>query len=122
MENNNLFEVIQKGFRTIVGATVEAMETLQDTEKRRKILSQLKSQLQAKSQQWQEKGAITEEEARKLVEQIFFGSSGKKTTESGNGSYSNKGEKNEQELYQSLQSLIEEIVSLRQELEKMKGN
>lgn len=49
MENNNLINFVQQGFRTVVGATASAIETLQDNNKRNQIVSELTTELQKKN-------------------------------------------------------------------------
>lgn len=73
MENNTLLNIFQQSFRTVLGATTEVIETLQDNQKRREILSELNAQWQEKSQVWSEKGTMTEQEAKKIIEQFFKG-------------------------------------------------
>jgi len=54
MDNNNLINFVQQGFRTVIGATADAIETIQNTEKRNQVISELTSELQKKSQEWQQ--------------------------------------------------------------------
>jgi cell shape-determining protein MreC len=60
MAENNLFSFLQQSLRTVVGATTEAIETLQDTQKRNQAISELNQEWQKKSQEWAEKGSLTE--------------------------------------------------------------
>ena len=71
MNSNNLLDFLQTGLRVSLGATTSLVETLQDAQKREESLSQLQSDLSQKVTEWAEKGAITEQEARRLIEQIW---------------------------------------------------
>lgn len=71
MNSNNLLDLLQTGFRISLGATTSLVETLQDPQKRDESLSQMNSELSQRVSEWAEKGAITEQEARRLMEQIW---------------------------------------------------
>lgn len=71
MNSNNLLQLLQTGFRVSLGATTSLIETLQDPQKREENLSQLNSELRQRVAEWAEKGEITEQEARRLIEQIL---------------------------------------------------
>ena len=75
MNSNNLVNLLQTGFRVSLGATTSFVETLQDPQKRDESLSQLKLQLSERITEWAQKGEITEQEARRLIEQIWRQSS-----------------------------------------------
>src|ERR687885_1204264 len=71
MNSNNLLDLLQTGFRVSLGATTSLVETLQDSQKREESLSQLRFELSQRVTEWAEKGAITEQEARSFIEQIW---------------------------------------------------
>jgi polyhydroxyalkanoate synthesis regulator phasin len=71
MNSNNLLDFLQTGLRISLGATTSLVETLQDPQKREESVSQLQSDLSQKVTEWAEKGAVTEQEARRLIEQIW---------------------------------------------------
>lgn len=75
MNSNNLVNLLQTGFRVSLGATTSFVETLQDPQKREESLSQLRLQLSERITEWAQKGEITEQEARRLIEQIWRQSS-----------------------------------------------
>lgn len=114
MESNTIFDTIQQGFRTAVGAAASVVETLQDNQKRSQMLSDLNAEWQQKSQEWAEKGTMTEQEARKIIEQFFKG-------------YSSGGSKSCEDIQvksvdnqsNDIQELTREIVALREEVEKL---
>lgn len=117
MDSNNLINFVQQGFRTVIGATVEAIETIQNTEKRNQALSELTTELQKKSQEWQQKGILTEEEAKKIIEQIFQRQ--RNNTESHDNFTQEVEVKTVDNTYENIQQLTQEIISLREELEKI---
>lgn len=113
MENNTLLNIVQQGFRTALGATAEAIETLQDNQKRSEVLSDLNAQWQEKSQVWSEKGTMTEKEAKKIIEQFFKGYN-----------HNNQSPQNieitlEDNQNGSITELTNEIVALREELQNL---
>jgi len=67
MDSNNLTQLLQKGLRVTLGATASLIEVLQDPEKREQNLSRLRSDLGQLAEEWDTKGAMTEQEARNLV-------------------------------------------------------
>lgn len=114
MESNTIFNLIQQGFRTAVGATASVVETLQDSQKRTQILSDLNTEWQQKSQEWAQKGTITEQEARKIIEQFFKGYTNKNSN-----SYENIEVKSVDNQTNGIQELTREIVALREEVQKL---
>lgn len=115
MESNTIFNLIQESFRTAVGATASVLETLQDNEKRNQVLSDLNAQWQQKSQEWSQKGTITEQEARKIIEQFFKGY----TSHNTNNFYEDIEIKPKNNQVTSIQELTREIVALREEVQKL---
>ncbi|HEY9611589.1 hypothetical protein [Allocoleopsis sp.] len=71
MNSNNLLDLLQTGFRVSLGATTSLVETLGDSQKREESLSQLRLELSQRVTEWAQKGAITEQEARSFIEQIW---------------------------------------------------
>ncbi|HEY9605937.1 MAG TPA: hypothetical protein V6C85_30300 [Allocoleopsis sp.] len=71
MNSNNLLQLLQTGFRVSLGATTSLVETLQDPQKRAENLAQLTTELSQRVTEWAQKGEITEQEARRFVEELF---------------------------------------------------
>lgn len=71
MNSNNLLQLLQTGFRVSLGATTSLVETLQDPQKREENLSQLTTELSQRVTEWAQKGEITEQEARRFIEELF---------------------------------------------------
>jgi polyhydroxyalkanoate synthesis regulator phasin len=128
MKTDNLLEIAQQTFRIAIGATAALLETIQDTEKRSTAIEDLQAELERKSQQWAEKGEITEREARQKLEQILQKTPWKgRSTSISNPSSSNSNNypitTDVSPITQSeLQSLTEQITALRNELEQLRNN
>lgn len=71
MNPDNLTQIIQKGFRVTLGATSFFMETLQDSSKRDENLNKLNSDFNQLTEEWAERGEMTEQEARNFVDTIL---------------------------------------------------
>lgn len=71
MNSDTLLKLLHNGFRVTLGATASLVETIQDPQKREQNLSELRSSLRERVQEWLEKGEITEQEARNLVESML---------------------------------------------------
>jgi polyhydroxyalkanoate synthesis regulator phasin len=71
MNSNNLLDFLQTGLRVSLGATTSLVETLGDSQKREESLSQLRLEFSQRVTEWAEKGAITEQEARSFIEQMW---------------------------------------------------
>ncbi|MBD1861925.1 MULTISPECIES: hypothetical protein [Trichocoleus] len=71
MDSNNLTYLLQKGLRVTLGATASLIEVLQDPQKREQNLTQLRTDLSQLAEEWDAKGAMTEQEARNFVDTIL---------------------------------------------------
>jgi polyhydroxyalkanoate synthesis regulator phasin len=127
MTNNNIFDFLQQGLRVTVGATTVFLETLQDSQKRQEAFSQIQLQWNDLSAQWERKGEKTEEEARKIINNLWnkkgdnysdYNSS--QTVSTVDVSATNTESSNPSENINSeVKDLTQKIVELRQELEKL---
>ncbi len=113
MNSNNFTDMIQQGFRIAVGATATAVETLQDKEKINQKINELNKELQEKSQVWAQKGAITEEEAKRIIEQFF------NKQQTSNDFSSENVSSQSTTTTQDIRNLTAEIISLRNELNQI---
>ena len=71
MNSDTILQVLKKGFRVTLGATASLVETLQDPQKREENFYTFRENLSERVQEWAEKGEITEQEARNLVDSIL---------------------------------------------------
>lgn len=125
MNSNNLLQVLQTGFRVSLGATTSLIETLQDPQKRQENLSQLNSELSQRVTEWAQKGEITEQEARRLIEQILRQQSNSEsppTTGTANDTVTNPPTTVATPNAQlEIEELTAQIAAIRTELEKLRN-
>lgn len=121
MDSNKVFNVIQQGFRTVVGATTTIVETIQDPQKREQTLSELNQDWAKKAEDWAKKGEVTEQEARRMMENFLHKQSenkyGNTTNHNDVDSVSNVSYYNQNPV-KEIQELTETIISLRTDLEQ----
>jgi len=119
MDKTALFQTLQQGLHVTVGATATLIETLQDPQKRTETFSELQNTLHQQAQQWAEKGLVTEEEARRLIDNWLakYKSSGSGCSNSSNSSTGgiNVSYTNAQS---EIQDLTDQIIALKTELEQ----
>ena len=116
--NNSLINVVQQGFRIAIGATADCVETLQDPQKRAETLSELQTELSQKTQQWSEKGEVTEQQAKEFMENLMSQrgwSTNRASTSTSNSTSTNSN------INSDIQELTEEIIALKLELEKLRN-
>ncbi|MEA5509923.1 hypothetical protein VB715_09115 [Crocosphaera sp. UHCC 0190] len=116
MNTDTFFQLLQQSFHIGVGATAALLETLQDPQKRSETLSILQTQMSEKTQEWAEKGEITEQEARRLLDQWLNQSNRPSNpSQSSSSSISTKGNVDSE-----IQQLTEQVMALRRELEELR--
>lgn len=126
MNSNSLLDLLQTGFRVSLGATTSLVETLQNPQKREETLSEMSTQLSQRVTEWAEKGEITEQEARRLIEEMLRrqANSGRPTstetpTETSTAAPSPPAAPNTQ---LEIQELTAQIAAIRAELEKLRDS
>ena len=117
MNNNNLSQIVQHGFRVAVGAVTSLVETAQNPDKRSEAISELQMELNQKTREWAVKGEITEQEARKILDNLLRQRNGQQNSPDSDRSTNNTGEEN---INSGLQELKEDLIALRIELAKMR--
>jgi polyhydroxyalkanoate synthesis regulator phasin len=122
MNANNIFQFVQQGFRITVGATASLVETLQDPQKRTEAISEMQTEFNQKADEWAQKGEITEQEARRMIEQLFRQQNWQKSTGSKNTTSDPVSTRRAttENVESELQELTEQIIALRTELEKLR--
>ncbi|MGK7951193.1 MAG: hypothetical protein AB4368_21005 [Xenococcaceae cyanobacterium] len=122
MNNNNFLQVIQQGFRITIGATASLVETIQDPQKRTKTLSQLQLELEQKTKEWAQKGEVTEQEARRIIDDLLSQRGWKTQTDTTTNSTQSSSTRNypESTVQSGLEELTQQIITLREELEKLR--
>ena len=122
MNSNNLLQLVQTGFRVTLGVTTSAIETLQDSQKLQEIFSQFNSDMKQQMETWAEKGEVTEQEARKMMDNIWS-QSGQATSSAASTTIdivSETPNTTGSSVESEIQNLTEQIVNLRQELESLR--
>lgn len=122
MNNNNFLQVIQQGFRITIGATASLVETIQDPQKRTKTLSQIQLELEQKTKEWAQKGEVTEQEARRIIDDLLSQRGWKTQTDTTTNSTQSSSTRNypESTVQSGLEELTQQIITLREELEKLR--
>jgi polyhydroxyalkanoate synthesis regulator phasin len=122
MNNNNILQFVQQGFRVTVGATASFLETIQDPQKRAEAISEMQTELTQKAGEWAQKGEITEQEARKIIEKLFRQQNWTKTsaTSSTTSEVVYSPNNSTDNVESELQELTQQIIALRNELEQLR--
>lgn len=122
MNANNLFQVVQQGFRMTVGATASLLETIQDPQKRAETISELQTELSQKTREWAQKGEITEQEARRMLDNLFRQRGWQTNSEATRTSSETESTpySTSENVESNLQELTEQIIALRTELEQLR--
>ncbi|MDJ0554758.1 MAG: hypothetical protein QNJ68_10015 [Microcoleaceae cyanobacterium MO_207.B10] len=89
MNADSINQLLQRGFRITVGATSFLVETLQDPTKRDDNLNKLNSDFTQLTEEWAERGEMTEQEARNFVDTILNQQSSSVNSDSTNVSTTN---------------------------------
>ncbi|CDM98142.1 MAG: hypothetical protein P5702_00625 [Limnospira sp. PMC 1291.21] len=127
MNVDNLTQMLHQGFRVTLGATSSLIEILQDPQKREANLETIQSQLNELAQEWAEKGAITEEEARSFVDTLLSQSESTQSSEVDSSNITTPTDSTESEVSSpqtneitEIQNLTSQIAKLREELERLR--
>ena len=121
--NRNIFlQVIQQGFRVTIGATASFVETIQDPQKRTEALSQIQTELEQKTREWAQKGEVTEQEARRIIDNLISQRGWHKTSDVTNSNSQSSSNANSQKnsVQSDLEELTEQIIALRNDLENLR--
>ena len=121
MNSDILVQLLQKGFRVTLGATASLIEILQDPQKREENLTKLRIDLTQLTEEWAEKGLVTEQEARSFVDTVLAQRGGQTTTSPSTGASSTASPSASPEAQVELQELTEQIAAIRMELEKLRN-
>lgn len=121
MNSNSFLQVIQQGFRITIGATTSLVETIQDPQKRTEALTHIQAELEQKIREWSEKGEVTEQEARRIIDNLISqrGWSKKSDVTNSNNQSSSNTNSPENNVQSDLEELTEQIIALRKDLETL---
>lgn len=125
MNSDNLLQLLQTGLRVSLGATTSLVETFASPEKREENLSQLKSELSQRVTEWEEKGLITEQEARSFIDTILrqqTNSTNSSTTETASDNVAEPSTTAASPTAQlEIEALTSQLAAIRAELEKLRN-
>ena len=123
--NDDLVNILHKGFRVTLGATASVLESIQDPVKRQENLQKLSSdpqQLTVLADELAEKGKVTEKEARNLVDAILAQKRGNNT---GDTSYNYANTSRvviDSDLQWEIEELTSQVIALKDDLQKLQDN
>jgi polyhydroxyalkanoate synthesis regulator phasin len=123
--NDDLVDILHKGFRVTLGATASVLESIQDPVKRQENLQKLSSdpqQLNVLADELAEKGKVTEREARNLVDAILAQKRGNNT---GDASYNYPNTSRvaiDSDLQREIEELTSQVIALKDDLQKLQDN
>lgn len=126
MNPNSVFQLLQKSFHLALGATASVGETLQDPQKRLQFLCELGTELKERAHEWEAKGEITEQEARRFLENWFAQQQGERSSDTAPSSERTSVVSPPSQsivrshLQADLQELTEQVAALREELEQLR--
>ena len=119
MNSDSLIQLLQTSVRVTLGATTSLIEVLQDPTRRDENLTKLREEWDRLSDEWEEKGASTEQEARSFVNK-FFNQRNNGGTDGGTGTVTMERPVTSPDVQVELQELTTQIAAIRAELEKMR--
>jgi polyhydroxyalkanoate synthesis regulator phasin len=113
-----IFQLAQKGFRLGVGASASLVEGLQNPQIYQQTLDKLRANPNQLVEELAAKGEVTEREARKLVDQVIGDRLG--TRPAAEMTVTTTAVTIGPDVEAELQSLTQQLVALRQELQQLK--
>ncbi len=133
MAANDPIQLLQKGLRVTLGGVATLLETIQDPSKREANLGKLQMDLSELAQDLEVKGEVTEQEARNFVDSLLA-RSGQPTQGQEPGSsgpteipiddepgFTAPPPPTDPSVQADLQELIQQVASLRSELERLRS-
>ncbi|MFZ4665718.1 MAG: hypothetical protein ACOYME_04780 [Prochlorotrichaceae cyanobacterium] len=119
---NNLLDLpqlLENGLRFTLGAGTAVVESLQDVRARETTLNRLQTDLEGLSQEWVDKGKITEQEARQFVETLLAqGFAAVNSSSASSATVTTTATPVPTNLQDELKELTAQVVALRQALEE----
>ncbi len=118
MNPDDLTQIIQKGFHLTLGATSFFMETLQNSSKRDENLNKLNSDFNQLTEEWAQRGEMTEREARNFVDTILNQQNSQVNTDSINVPSTPVSDFVQSDIQRDLLELTHEVADLRAALQQ----
>jgi polyhydroxyalkanoate synthesis regulator phasin len=119
MDPDTLFQMVQKGFRVGVGATTSVLEGLQNPQVYQQNLDKLRTNPDQLISDFAEKGEVTERDARTLVDQLIGNRLGNRPASE--MTVTTTAVTISPDVQAELKELTQQLVSLREELQQLKG-
>lgn len=123
MNADSLTQMLQKGLHVTLGAASSLVEALQNPQQREENLDKIQSQLNQLAEEWAEKGAVTEQEARNFVDTLLArrqdSQSYSRSSSSGQSTPTPTAVA-DPEPVENIQELTAQIAALREELERLR--
>ncbi|MDJ1175846.1 hypothetical protein [Roseofilum capinflatum] len=120
MNSETLVQLLQQSFHVTLGATASFAEVLQDSQKREESWRKLTQELADLTQEWSEKGKITEEEARNFVDNLMKQKENSSETAADAESDGELETPSASDPQAEIEELTTQIATLRSELEKLR--
>lgn len=137
MRSNNLLALVHQGFRVTLGAATSLVESIQNPrqleeplsklselvgnpQKLNENLSILQTELSQRTQEWAEKGEVTEKAAFKIVEDLTKQGTSQTATSTTQVARSPSATATNAYIQMELRELTEQIIALRADLEKLR--
>ncbi len=121
MNPDNLIQLVQKGFRVTLGATASAIESVQDAQKRDRNLELLRTDVNQLVEEFADKGAITEVEARTFVDNMIAQHNNQPASQTTADTPTATQTVAPPNVQLELQELTAQIAAIRIELEKLRN-
>ena len=119
MDSQQTIEFLKKGLHVTLGATTSLVESVQDPFKREENLAQLNLGFDELTHIWEEKGSVTESEARQFIDTVISSSVGATSAPSNTYSRFNDTQENfDAAIVDDLKDLTQQLSDIREELSK----
>ena len=120
MDSQQTIEFFKKGLHVTLGATTSLVESVQDPFKREENLAQLNLGFDELTHIWEEKGSVTESEARQFIDTVISSSVGVATPSPSYTSTpsSRSSEDFDASVASELKDLTQQLSEMREELSK----
>ncbi len=122
MNSDNAIDLLKKGFHVTLGATSSLVESIQDPVKREENLAQLRMGPNEFAEVLAERGAVTEVEARKFVDNVVAQYKPDASSYSAGTASASPSTSIDSTLQLELQDLTKQLAELRAQLRNAGGN
>jgi polyhydroxyalkanoate synthesis regulator phasin len=122
MNSDNAINLLKKGFHVTLGATSSLVESIQDPIKREENLAQLRMGPNEFAEILAEKGAVTEVEARKFVDNVVAQYQPSASSNSTGPASTSQSPSIDPMLQLELQDLTKQLAEIRAQLNSSRNN